>query len=218
MSFIQRTGIAALTLAATVVRYACVVATASESRLAVSGVTTRERVMKNTTLGAFAFACALAFASTPGHALSFNYSFTNDPTIGNVPGTVTGQIDGLQDNAFGPPTALFIDSAPSVFNLPLHFSVPLPGLFGGFTVRSGVLTSADFQANFTLGTGSYGISFFDSGELFVRFSSGGLLAVQSDRPPTYSPVPGPAVGAGLPGLLAACGGLLAWWRRRQKAA
>jgi len=52
----------------------------------------------------------------------------------------------------------------------------------------------------------------------LPYGQSSSVGVYIDRGGSISVVPGPIVGAGLPGLIVACGGLLGWWRRRQKIA
>jgi hypothetical protein len=100
--------------------------------------------------------CALfcsTLLSSSANAATILFSFSNDPSWGNVSGTVTGEIDGLVDNSTSAATAVIIDSYPAGLVLSGTYTTPFDVLAwsGGtigensFTLSGGVLIDGNFS-------------------------------------------------------------------------
>jgi hypothetical protein len=170
--------------------------------------------------------------STPGAVTFYNFDGIQDTSIGIFSGGNTGPHNAAQETA--PADGNFISA---LFPGPVTLTLVNPVSYIGFAwgtpdpenevdVYNGTALLGSFFADTSLFPNTYYFNISAGpGEaitsLILKFNAlpnDRIGSFETDNYAAISSVPGPIAGAGLPGLILASGGLLGWWRRRQKIA
>jgi hypothetical protein len=96
----------------------------------------------------------------------------------------------------------------------LQFSTNATGDITNWAVR---LIAAPSISGSIIQTFNTPTQIFDQAQVAL-FCLSGCTGSNTNSPGIWTTVPGPTMGAGIPGLVAACGGLLVWWRIRRRRA
>ncbi len=110
--------------------------------------------MRNLALAGGVALTLLGMTSADAKVLDFKFSFSDNGSQGFIfetPGTVTGEIIGLIDNATSAATAVFIDSAPAAlgFSLATPYDTTQNGyvVSNSFTVSNGRIVADSYDVN-----------------------------------------------------------------------